>query len=87
MTLIGCRAPVPYEGAFPEGTIVRVADRAFLEQFMSEWKYHHKLQPTQLGYAGRRAVVEDLSYYHGGDPLYKLTNIPGYWLEQCLRSE
>jgi len=77
--------PTPYKEAFPEGTRVRVADRAFLEAFMKEWMYHHKLQPEQLEYANREAVVKGVGYYHGGDPVYVLEDVPGTWLEQCLR--
>lgn len=73
-----------YKSAFVQGTRVRVAERAFLERFMNEWKYHHKLQPEQLAYAGTVAVVEKVSFYHGGDVLYNLKDIPGTWHEQCL---
>ena len=77
--------PTPYKAAFPTGTEVRIADRAFLEDFMATWKYHHKLQATQLAYANREAMVKGVAFYHGGDPVYTLTDIPGLWLEQCLR--
>jgi len=77
--------PVPYKEAFPEGTEVHVADRAFLEEFKAAWKYHHRLQPEQLSYADRTARVERVMFYHGGDPIYKLEGVPGLWLEQCLR--
>lgn len=76
--------PIPYKEAFPVGTTVRVADRASLVAFMASWRYHHKVQPEQLAYAGRATTVEDVGFYHGGDPVYKLTGIPGLWLEQCL---
>jgi hypothetical protein len=76
--------PMPYKEAFPVGTVVRVADRASLEGFMASWRYHHKLQPEQLGYVERAAMVEEVGFYHGGDPVHKLAGIPGLWLEQCL---
>lgn len=79
------KEPIPYKEAFPKGTKVRVADRAFLERFMAEWKYHHKLQPEQLSYADRDTRVESVGFYHGGDPIYKLGGFPGTWLEQCLQ--
>ena len=79
------KEPIPYKETFPKGTRVRVADRTFLERFMNEWKYHHKLQQEQLAYADREARVESVGFYHGGDPVYKLEGIPGIWLEQCLR--
>ena len=80
------KEPTPYKAAYPKGTSVRIADRAFLEDFMANWKYHHKLQRGQLEYADRQTTVENVGYYHGGDPLYVLEGIPGfYWHEQCLR--
>ncbi len=78
--------PSPYREAFPTGTKVRVADRAYLEFFMREWKYHHKLRPEQLAYAGCEDTVKAVAHYHGGDPVYTLENIPGLWLEPCLRA-
>lgn len=77
--------PLPYKAAFPAGTEVRIADRPFLDDFIATWKFHHKLQPEQLAYADRIAKVEDVGFYHGGDPVYKLVGIPGLWHEQCLR--
>jgi hypothetical protein len=77
--------PAPYKEAFPKGTQVRIADQAFLEGFMTAWKYHHKLQLDQLPFAERLTTVEEVSFYHGGEPIYRLTEIPGLWLEQCLR--
>ena len=76
--------PVPYKEAFPAGTRIRVADRPFLELFLKEWKYHHRLTPDQLAYAGREATVRSVGFYHGGDPVYTLDEIPGIWLEPCL---
>ena len=77
--------PVPYKEAFPEGTKVKVADSASLGEFKETWKYHHKLQPGQLGYADQVTTVKKVGFYHGGDPVYELTDVPGLWLEQCLR--
>lgn len=76
--------PKPYKEAFPIGSTVRIAGRNFLEEFMSTWKLHHRLAPEQLMYADRTTTVEHVGFYHGGDPVYKLTGIPGEWLEQCL---
>jgi hypothetical protein len=42
------------------------------------------LQPEQLAHAGAIAEVEEVGFYHGGDVLYNLKNIPGIWHEQCL---
>ena len=76
--------PIPYQEAFPQGSTIRIADLPTLEGFMLSWRYHHKLQPEQLTYAGRVTTVEEVGFYHGGDPVYKLDGIPGLWLEQCL---
>jgi hypothetical protein len=32
------------------------------------------------------ALVEEVSFYHGGDALYVLEGLPGLWHEQCLES-
>jgi hypothetical protein len=74
-----------YKAVFPEGSKVRVADRAFLQNFKETWKYHHKLLPEQLGYADAVATVEKVGVYHGGDQLYDLKDIPGIWHPECLR--
>ena len=77
--------PTPYKEAFPVGTEVRVADRAFLDDFKARWQYHHKLRPEQLAYADQQTTVTEVAFYHGGDPLYTLANVPGLWHEQFLR--
>jgi len=74
-----------YTATFPEGSRVQIADRTFLENFLATWKYHHRLEPAQLDYADRDAVVKGVAFYHGGDQLYTLGGIPGIWHEACLR--
>ena len=39
-----------------------------------------------MEYAGATANVKDVSFYHGGDQLYVLENVPGIWNEPCLES-
>ena len=80
------KAKGPYEPEYPEGTFVRIADRTALERFLAEWRYHNKLQAKQLAFAGQRARVTSVSFYHGGDELYVLDGIPGVWHEQCLHA-
>jgi hypothetical protein len=41
------------------------------------WKLHHQLEPAQFNYCDQVAVVEEVSYYHGADELYRLAGIPG----------
>jgi hypothetical protein len=77
---------IPYKEKFPRGSRIQIADRPFLEEFMTTWKYHHKLEPGQLAFAGKVTTVEDVSFYHGGDPIYKLQDAVGLWLEPCLRN-
>lgn len=74
----------PYSATFPEGTTVRVISRAALEKFAHEWKYHHKLLSEQMEFAGATATVKKVRFYHGGDQLYVLENLPGIWNEPCL---
>jgi hypothetical protein len=64
---------------------VQVASHDELNEFLRTWRYHHKLRPEQLEFAGRISRVEDVSFYHGGDVLYALADIPGIWHERCLR--
>ena len=74
-----------YEAEYPVGSSVRVAPRDMLLEFMRpKWRFHHPLQPEQLECAGRVARVKDVSFYHGGDELYELVDIPGIWHEDCL---
>ena len=59
------KEPTPYKEAFPVGTTVRIADRAFIQEFMATWKYHRKLRPEQLEYADRETRVMGVGPYHG----------------------
>lgn len=70
---------------FEVGTEVRIADRAFLEEFLEAGQYHNELEPEQLDYAGRVAKVKAVNFFHGGDEIYTLDGIPGVWHEECLR--
>ena len=74
----------PYKAAFPVGSSVRIVPRVRLELHYREWKYHHKLQPAQLEFGGSTATVKEVSFYHGGDQLYVLNNVPGIWHEDLL---
>ena len=73
-----------YNAEFPAGTLVRVAGRQQLQEFMSTWRFHHPLTEDQLAYAAVQGKVVDVSFYHGGDELYHLEGIPGIWHEACL---
>lgn len=76
----------PYQEKYAVGTKVKIAPMDRLEAFRSTWKYHHKLAPEQLAYADREAEVARVSFYHGGDVLYELRDVPGIWHEECLKS-
>jgi hypothetical protein len=69
---------------FEVGAEVRIADRSFLEKFLEAGQYHNELEPEQLEYAGRTAKVTSVTFFHGGDEIYKLDGIPGVWHEECL---
>jgi hypothetical protein len=73
-----------YREAFPAGSKVKVRDRKYLDSFMREWKLHNPLKDAQLNFAGQVAVVEKVGFYHGGDVLYELRDVPGIWHESCL---
>jgi len=75
-----------YHEAFPKGSKVRIQNRSFLENFLKTWKFHNKLNPEQLNYAEKVGEVESVGFYHGGDELYKLKDIPGIWHKQCLEA-
>ncbi len=74
-----------YQEAFPVGCKVVVVERNDLAEFRAKWKLHHPLVEEQLAFAARAAQVESVGFYHGGDVLYKLKDIPGIWHECCLR--
>jgi hypothetical protein len=74
-----------YKEDFPVGTTVRVVERTQLENFRQTWKLHNPLQPEQLAFAGITARVAKVFFYHGGDELYSLQDVPGIWHETCLR--
>ena len=38
----------PMQQEYPSGSLVKIAKREALDEFMRTWKYHHKLQPEQL---------------------------------------
>ena len=74
----------PYQPDFPVGTRVQIRDADYLENFIATWKLHNPLQPEQVEYAGKTATVQAVGFYHGGDEIYTLQDLPGVWHEQCL---
>ena len=75
-----------YKEKFPVGSCVLIAGKVTLENFKRTWRYHHPLQSTQLSFAGARAEVVWVGFYHGGDVLDELAGISGIWHEVCLES-
>ena len=71
---------------YPSGSLVKIANRQTLEEFMQTWKFHHKLQPEQLDFADKIGKVELYGFYHGGDELYKVEGASGIWHESCLEA-
>jgi hypothetical protein len=76
--------PTPYEAQFREGIQIRINDKESLERFAREWQYHNPLTREQMQFAGVVATIVGIGFYHGGDPLYTLENVPGVWHEECL---
>lgn len=74
----------PYREDFPVGTLVRIRNAEVLRDFYYSWKLHHPLSLDQLGFFGRVSTVKGVSFYHGGDELYELADVPGIWHEQLL---
>jgi len=74
----------PYKEEFPVSSRVRIINRDRLDRCKASWVYHHPLTLEQLSYAGTEAVVADVSFYHGGGELYRLTGIPGIWHKSVL---
>jgi hypothetical protein len=75
-----------YNAVFPCGTQVKIAGRETLENFFRSWRYHNPLKQEQLELAGKNATVKEVGFYHGGDSLYVLNEVPGTWHEECLQS-
>ena len=69
---------------FEVGSEVRIADRAFLEEFLEAGQYHNELEPEQIDYASRIVKVKSVEFFHGGDEIYTLEGVPGAWHEECL---
>jgi len=59
------------------------SDRVALEEFAGTWRLHNPLKPEQLPFAGHTAAVQSIGYYHGGDVLYVLQDVPSVWHEVC----
>lgn len=76
-----------YKEEYPVGTLVRIINREHLDKFNKTWKFHNPLKPEQLNYAGYVSKVKEVSFYHGGDELYTLEEVPGIWHEDCLIKE
>ena len=75
-----------YKEEFPAGSSVQILDTMELEEFARSWKYHHPLQRAQMEFAGKTGQIEGVAFYHGGDALYTIRDLPGFWHEQCLRA-
>ena len=56
----------PYNQEYPTGSLVKIANRQTLWEFIQNWKLHNKLQPEQLDYAGKTGTVRSCGFYHGG---------------------
>jgi hypothetical protein len=82
-----------YHSAFDHGDAVVPLSKDELVKFQKEWKFHHPIKNEQIKLAGTKLYVEQVSYYHGGDPLYSLFDwngdgtkilLPDLWHEMLL---
>ena len=63
---------------------MRIRDADELISLQRSWRYHHPITDEALLHAGRQATIASVGYYHGGDVLYELQEVPGMWHEACL---
>ena len=75
-----------YHALFEVGSPIRIESLDVLRAFRGSWKFHHPLADEQLAFADRSAIVASVGYYHGGDVLYRLRDVPGIWHEGCLKN-
>jgi hypothetical protein len=75
-----------YREEFSFGTKVRIKAREVLDEFRRTWKLHHAISAEQVGSGGQVSIVVGVSFYHGGDELYELTDVPAIWHEQLLEN-
>ena len=75
-----------YKERYAVGRSVCVVSKPQLQDFVRSWHLHHPLEQIQLQYAGVKAKVASVGFYHGGDVLYQLEGVPGTWHEICLTS-
>jgi hypothetical protein len=75
---------VPYHASHAVGSAVRIAARNVLDNFAKTWRLHNPLTTEQLAFAGHASTIKSVGYYHGGDALYVLSDVPGVWHDQCL---
>jgi len=82
-------SPMPnhdaYNALFEVGAPVRIQSLDALNAFRRSWKFHHPLADEQLAFADQSATVATVGFYHGGDVLYTLKDVPGIWHERCLQ--
>jgi hypothetical protein len=77
----------PYKELFPVSQRVRIRETEVLMAFQKSWTLHHPISDEMVSFAGTSAVVKSVGFYHGGDVLYVLENVPGTWHEGCLEDE
>jgi hypothetical protein len=75
-----------YKEEFQVGSTVQILSVEELGAFARSWKFHHPLSPEQIQFGGKIAKIKTVGFYQGGDELYELRGLPGYWHEQCLRA-
>jgi hypothetical protein len=75
-----------YHEEYAIGSFVKIAERNALDDFMRTWTLHNKLEVKQLDYAGKKGRIRSVGFYHGGEELYQIEDVPGMWHEECLEA-
>jgi hypothetical protein len=87
MALMWTERMLLYREQFPKGSRVRIVDRRRLTDFQRTWKFHDPVSDDMLAFAGRTSIVVGVGFYHGGDVLYQLADVPGVWHEVCVEAD
>jgi hypothetical protein len=74
-----------YDALFSKNSYIEIADIGTLKSIAEHWRLHNPLTPQMMGHAGERRRIVEADFYFGGDVIYRLEGIDGYWHEACLR--
>jgi hypothetical protein len=74
-----------YHSVFLRGENVKIKPPEFLRQYLApDWRWHNPLDSDNLKFAGGVFAVVDIGYFHGGEVMYELQGIRGFWHEDSV---